>query len=398
MNQKKLVQDLLRWFARNARDLPWRRTRDPYAIWVSEIMLQQTQVKTVLPYWERWMRELPNIRALTGASPEKLHKLWEGLGYYTRVRNLQKAAQLLLEKHGGKFPQDYAQILELPGVGRYTAGAICSIAFNQPTPILDGNAVRVLSRLFGIAGDVRKARTRAQLWRMAEELVGCAAAQASSHKRPASAFNQSVMELGARICTPRQTKCVACPAAKHCVAHREGRVQELPRTGLRVRATPRHFVAFVIERRNRFLVRQRPAGVVNAHLWEFPNVELTPADACRGRAGRHVRSSRFSVLAAPNSLKVGLQTDVSTKKLRAAARRVLGRTPRALQPLCTIRHTITRYRITLHACRVVGSFVLGSTPAQTRWVAPNQLRHLAFPSAHKRILRCLGIQRSAPLE
>ena len=155
-NSKQLVPSLLAWFAQNARDLPWRRTRDPYAIWVSEIMLQQTQVKTVIPYWERWMRELPTIESLAKASPDKIHKLWEGLGYYTRVRNMQKAAQFIEQTHGGKFPQTFDDVLALPGIGRYTAGAICSIAFNQPTPILDGNVIRVLTRVFGIEENPRE--------------------------------------------------------------------------------------------------------------------------------------------------------------------------------------------------------------------------------------------------
>src|SRR5947209_8155612 len=145
-NTKHLVSLLLAWFAQNARDLPWRRTSNPYAIWVSEIMLQQTQVKTVIPYWERWMRELPTIAALAEAKPERIHKLWEGLGYYTRVRNLQKAARLVMQKHGGKVPNSFEDLLALPGIGRYTAGAISSIAFNQPKPILDGNVIRVLTR------------------------------------------------------------------------------------------------------------------------------------------------------------------------------------------------------------------------------------------------------------
>jgi len=139
---------LKEWFDLHARHLPWRRTRDPYAIWISEIMLQQTQVRTVIPYWERWMRALPDIAAAAKAKPEKLHKLWEGLGYYTRVRNLQHAAKLICERHGGRFPTRFEEVLALPGVGRYTAGAICSIAFGEPVPILDGNVIRVLSRLF----------------------------------------------------------------------------------------------------------------------------------------------------------------------------------------------------------------------------------------------------------
>ena len=169
-----LAPALLTWFAANARDLPWRRTRDPYAIWISEIMLQQTQVKTVIPYWKRWMRELPTIRSAAKASPAKLHKLWEGLGYYTRVRNLQKAARQIIEKHDDKFPANFDDVLALPGIGRYTAGAICSIAFNQPAPILNGNVIRVLTRIFGIATDPREKKTNAKLWRLAERLVSCA--------------------------------------------------------------------------------------------------------------------------------------------------------------------------------------------------------------------------------
>src|SRR3954469_15258687 len=169
--RKELVRKLLNWFGSNARDLPWRRTREPYAIWVSEIMLQQTQVKTVLPYWVRWMQELPDIFSLANAAPERVHKLWEGLGYYSRVRNMQAAAKFVLKEHDGKFPKEFANILNLPGIGRYTAGAICSIAFNQPTPILDGNVTRVLTRVFGIAGNPKDKTTNLKLWALAEELV-----------------------------------------------------------------------------------------------------------------------------------------------------------------------------------------------------------------------------------
>src|SRR5437016_6661155 len=171
MSARRVASLLLHWFAHGARDLPWRRTRDPYAIWVSEIMLQQTQVKTVIPYWERWMRALPAICNLAEATPETIHKLWEGLGYYTRVRNLQKAARQIIANHNGQFPRDHEAILELPGIGRYTAGAISSIAFNEPTPILDGNVIRVLARVFDIRENTREKETNARLWNLAEQLV-----------------------------------------------------------------------------------------------------------------------------------------------------------------------------------------------------------------------------------
>ena len=225
---QKLAPLLLDWFAGNARDLPWRRTRDPYAIWVSEIMLQQTQVKTVIPFWERWLRELPTIEAAAKAPSAKIHKLWEGLGYYTRVRNLQKAALIILEQHNGTFPRSFDEVLALPGIGRYTAGAICSIAFNQPKPILDGNVIRVLTRIFGIAENPKEKKTNAQLWQLAEALVTRAEAESLRRKKPSgrpipgfnwqnnacSALNQSLMELGALICTPRSPQCFDLPGQR----------------------------------------------------------------------------------------------------------------------------------------------------------------------------------------
>ena len=368
MKHRDIVQRLLAWFARNARPLPWRRTRDPYAIWVSEIMLQQTQVKTVLPYWERWLRALPNLSVLAKARRQKLHKLWEGLGYYTRVRNMQRAAQIIREKHGGRFPHEFEDVLALPGIGRYTAGAICSIAFNQPRPILDGNVIRVLTRLFGIAGNPRKRSVNDRLWQLAEELVLCAVetdrgTSTSPHTsrithyalRPCSQFNQSLMELGALICTPRQPWCGVCPIAKHCVAYRQGRVHELPGRSRRIRTTPRRFVAFVAHRRGLFLVSQRPAGVVNAYLWEFPNLELAPDDS----------------------------------DLKRAARSALGVRPRALEPVGTIKHAITRYRITLEAYKVTGCHTARIPAAKGRWLGRSRLNQLAFTSAHKQILQRL---------
>ena len=272
----KLMEALLHWFSKNARTLPWRRTSEPYAIWVSEIMLQQTQVKTVISYWNRWMREIPTVEAAAKAPTEKIHKLWEGLGFYTRVRNLQKAAQVIQERHGGKFPEKFEEVLALPGIGRYTAGAICSIAFNQPTPILDGNVIRVLTRIFGIAENPKEKETNAKLWKLAEELVSYAKAQ-SSQRNACSHLNQSLMELGALVCTPRNARCLICPVKKMCVAFAKNRVEELPNLGKRETATARHFVAFAVECAGKFLVQQRPTGVVNANLWEFPNIEITGA-------------------------------------------------------------------------------------------------------------------------
>lgn len=362
-NQKSkitaLAPLLLDWFDTNARDLPWRHTRDPYAIWVSEIMLQQTQVKTVLPYWESWMRELPTITSLAKASPDKIHKLWEGLGYYTRVRNLQKAAQFIKQNCSGKFPQTFDDVLALPGIGRYTAGAICSIAFNQPTPILDGNVIRVLARVFGIKENPREKNANARLWHLAEELV-VHATRNTRHACPCSHLNQSLMELGALVCTPRDPKCDSCPISSHCFALKHRRVDELPNLGKRPTATARRFAAFVVQNGGTFLVRQRPEGVVNAHLWEFPNTELNGAP------------------------------------IEAAARAVLGFSPKNPQPLCTVRHSITRYRITVEAFSIEAahSRCIGNPALKEKWLPLSELHKLSFPSAHKKILNSLQITGS----
>jgi A/G-specific adenine glycosylase len=367
----KLVAALLDWFAANARDLPWRRTRDPYAIWVSEIMLQQTQVKTVIPFWERWLRELPTIEAAAKAPSAKIHKLWEGLGYYTRVRNLQKAAQQIVKSGKRKaesgnsvcqFPEKYEYVLALPGIGRYTAGAICSIAFNQPTPLLDGNVIRVFTRIFGIAENPKEKKTNARLWRLAEELVleasqgrdsapRCpdAAARRPYHQNSCSHLNQSLMELGALICTPRNPQCLICPVQKLCIAFKENRVEELPNLGKRQAATARTFFAFVIERDGKFLVQQRPIGIVNAHLWEFPNFETNG----KKKDAKEIFDSSFNFKAAE------------------------------FQPLCTIKHSITRYRITLKAFRV-------QLPKRLKtlngiWLPRTQFDSLAFTAAHKKL-------------
>jgi A/G-specific adenine glycosylase len=363
---RSIVGALLGWFNQSARDLPWRRTRDPYAIWVSEIMLQQTQVKTVIPYWERWMRELPTIQSLAKAKPHLIHKLWERLGYYTRVRNMQQAAQVMCAEHDGEFPAQLDAILALPGIGRYTAGAVASIAFNQPTPILDGNVIRVLCRLHGIGEDPREKKTNARLWELAKELVTLAKDAKSltpSKDEPlrplrpwredhCSALNQSLMELGALICTPRSPNCAACPVAKHCVARLQDRIEEFPRPKVRAAVTERHFKVFVVEQNGRYLVQQRGPNVVNAHLWEFPNHEANG--------------------------------DVA-----ALVSHHLGIKPCKIEKISAIKHSITRYRITSEAYRLHFDSKAKPFLAAGKWCTPHELAKLAFTSAHRRIISTL---------
>ncbi len=328
-------------------------------------MLQQTQVKTVIPYWNRWMRELPDVAALASAPEQRLLKLWEGLGYYTRVRNLQKAAQHIVTAHKGQFPRESAAALDLPGVGRYTAGAVASIAFNQPAPILDGNVIRVLTRLFAISEDPREKAVREELWQLASRLVEAAASCKNPPSRTTplvlsgscSALNQSLMELGATLCTPQRPQCPQCPVRACCTAHRTGRAHELPNLAPRAATTRREFHAFVIEHSGRYLAAARPAGMVNAGLWEFPSIEVT-GDA-----------------SPPPS---------------ASLRRLISIVPaRDCEPLGEVRHSITRYRITQRVFRVA----LPRRPdisSPWKWFLPAELARLPFTSAHKRILaRCM---------
>ena len=273
---KRAPQALVDWFAQAARDLPWRRTRDPYAIWVSEIMLQQTQVSTVIPYWERWMQRLPNVQTLAAAEEQEVLKLWEGLGYYRRARHLHLAAKKVVAENGGNLPLAHADWLEIPGIGRYTAGAICSIAFQHPVPILDGNVVRILCRLLLIRGDTKDKAVLKQLWDAAQDLVNHA--PDGQHGR----FNESMMELGATICTPRQPLCLLCPVAGLCAAKKAGVVDQVPQIAARATITPRYFAALLLRDGDRTFLRQRASNEVNGGFWELPNVEApSPAEAAQ---------------------------------------------------------------------------------------------------------------------
>jgi A/G-specific adenine glycosylase len=260
-----LRAELLAWFDRHQRDLPWRNTADPYAIWLSEVMLQQTQVSTVVPYWRRFLERFPTVRALAAAPLPDVLALWRGLGYYSRARHLHRAAQEITTQHGGRLPSTAAELLELPGFGRYTAGAVASIAFGEAAPLVDGNVARVLSRLFVIEGAPGDRAREAKLWELAEGLV--------AGERP-GAWNQALMELGATVCRPEKPTCLLCPVRAHCGALAQGRVDELPPP--RQRAAPKRLALGVAvwERRGRFLLARREESGLFGGLWELPSVPL----------------------------------------------------------------------------------------------------------------------------
>ena len=242
---------LLAWWDAGHVDLPWRGTRDPYAIWVAEIMLQQTQVATVIPYYERWLAQLPAVADLAAASLDKVLKLWEGLGYYSRARHMHAAAQRVMREYNGRFPTTAAELQKLKGIGRYTAGAIASIAFDEAVPVLDGNVIRVLSRLTDLAEDVTQAATKKQLWQLAESLV--------PQERPGD-YNQALMELGQQICQPARPLCLLCPLSELCLARQRGTQLERPVKPPRRRTPHYDVVAGIIWHKDeaRFLIAQRP--------------------------------------------------------------------------------------------------------------------------------------------
>mgnify|MGYP000889777945 CR=1 FL=1 len=254
---------LLQWFRSHARDLPWRRTRDPYAVFVSEVMLQQTQAATVVPYFGRWMKRFPTWQALAEAPLEGVLKAWEGLGYYHRARNLHRAAKEVCGKHGGKLPADYYKVLSLPGVGRYTVGAICSIAFGMRLPVLDGNVVRVLARLANFRAPVDTSAAQKRLWAWAEALTP---------ERHPGDFNQSLMELGALVCARSKPACLLCPVRTFCRAEDPG---SLPAKVRRVALAPLIEDVEIVIRRGRVLVCCDPAAPRWPGLWQFPRTRAT---------------------------------------------------------------------------------------------------------------------------
>jgi A/G-specific adenine glycosylase len=252
-----MVEELTAWFEENQRPLPWRVTYDPYHVWISEIMLQQTQVETVVPYFERWIAAFPDVSALAAADEQSVMNRWAGLGYYSRARNLMAAATIIERDHKGLIPADYEALRSLPGIGQYTAGAILSIAFNKPYPVVDGNVRRVLSRIYGWEEDSPK-----RLWDAAEKLV---------HRAEPRLINQAIMELGATVCSFKAPRCLVCPVQDRCIAYRTGKQLEIPPVKKRPETVRVQLFAVVQEKDGRHLMK------ISRGLWEFPMFSELPA-------------------------------------------------------------------------------------------------------------------------
>lgn len=343
---------LLAWFQAHQRPMPWRETRAPYHVWISEVMLQQTQVATVIPYFERFIARFPTVRDLAQAPLDDVLKHWEGLGYYSRARNLQKAARQIVAEHAGRFPEDYAAIRALPGVGDYTAGAVASIAFNQPRPAVDGNVFRVLARLFLIPDDIALARSRARFERQAQELIP-----------PGEAwrFNQALMELGATVCTAANPRCDRCPVAYWCQARADGSVLDFPIKSKKTVVKEVGFLVGVIrDDEGRFLITRRPAEGLLGGLWEFPTLEASGVPEA-------------SLLVEDFQVRHELALTV-------------------LRPVATVPHQFTHRKAMYHA--YAAEVAQGSSrPApreDLRWVSEAELAGFALPVAHHKILQALA--------
>ena len=266
----RLPEALLPWYRLHKRDLPWRRDKEPYHIWISEIMLQQTRVEAVKGYYARFLAQLPDIAALARCDDDSLHKLWEGLGYYSRVRNLKKAAQIVMENHGGSFPRTHAEVLALPGIGEYTAGAICSIAYGLPTPAVDGNVLRVCARLLDDPSPIDLPATKKRI----------TAALAEIYPEEAGDFTQALMELGATVCGPnKKPDCERCPCRSFCLGHQHGTAETLPVKSPKKEKRQEDRTVFIFSCAGRYALEKRPNTGLLAGLWQFPNIPGHPDTA-----------------------------------------------------------------------------------------------------------------------
>ncbi|MDZ4686689.1 MAG: A/G-specific adenine glycosylase, partial [Planctomycetaceae bacterium] len=346
-----MLTALLEWYIDHGRALPWRTERDPYRVWLREIMLQQTTVAAVIPYFERFLARFPTVDVLAAADEADVLRLWEGLGYYSRARNLHRAAQRIMSDHDGEFPQDVAALQSLPGIGRYTAGAIASFAFEQPAAIVEANTLRLYCRLLGYADDPRSTAGQRALWAFAESLI-------TSPGSPGT-INQALMDLGATVCTPTEPSCEQCPVSRWCAAFAAGQQRDIPRPAKRIELTDVIEATVAVRHRGRYLLRRRPHGERWAGLWDFPRYAVT----------NHEPLSRTLVE------QIREQTGIDI---------ALG------EQLAEFKHGVTRYRITLrcfHAERQSGRL---RSDVELQWASPDEFAALALSMTGRKFARLLA--------
>jgi A/G-specific adenine glycosylase len=361
--RRSLRRQLLAWYKRHARDLPWRRTRDPYAIWISEIMLQQTQVATVERYFPRFLSAFPTVAALAAAPEQKILRLWEGLGYYRRARQLHAAAKKIVGDHAGRLPSDLESLQQLPGIGRYTAGAIRSIAFDLPAPILEANTIRLLCRLLAFRGDSTAGSGKALLWRTAEQLLP---------PRDAGQFNQALMELGSLICTPRNPQCSQCPLESLCPTHLAGLQNRIPAPRRQPISEDRHEAAVLIIRRGRILLRKCKPTERWAGLWDFPRFPFPETIKPRPSFARDTQ-----------------------QEIVRNVQQLTGFAVSQPRHLVTLQHSVTRFRITLNCftfiCEQRTQIQIRAASnnghGELRWVKPDDLDDYPLNTTGRKLAR-----------
>ena len=381
--RRQYLSRLLDWFEHHQRDLPWRLTRDPYAIWISESMLQQTQVATVIGYYQRFMQRFPDVQSLAKASEQEVMSMWAGLGYYRRARQLHAAAQQIVADHGGQFPKQVEAILQLPGIGRYTAGAIASIALGLPAPIVEANTERLYARLLKLDKPIRDPASTKLLWQFAEwQLEGSSSAAKSSKKRGPGSINQAAMELGALICKPVEPQCLICPLAKLCPTNQAGLQHRIPAPKPKREFTALHHVALMVQHRNRWLLRLNPPGGWWHGLWDFPRIDVTEL-SLRGHTQGQSRSRALP------------QWDDTTrhKILQLAHQQLFADTSRSVftamhQPLISLSHGVTRYRIALDGVAVEVDKAVFKANANWKWSDAGS--DLPLTATAKKMLERLG--------
>jgi len=360
----KINSSLLGWFEQYQRPMPWRETSDPYKIWIAEVMLQQTQVNTVEPYFHRFILIFPTVQSLAEADIHRVMKAWEGLGYYSRARHLHAASRQMMSRFQGMIPDNLTDLLSLPGIGRYTAGAILSIAFGKPAPVLDGNVIRVLTRVFHVTDNIDKAITRKVLWELAERLLP---------KDNIRSFNQALMELGALICKPVNPNCSICPLLSVCQASKLRLQAMLPVRSPRKPVPHYDVTAGVIWKANRLLITLRPPKGLLGGLWEFPGGKVKPKETLEACLKREIME------------ELNLKVDIKFH-------------------LISVKHAYTHFKITLHAfeCQYQNGHIRKDPDAidDFRWIAASELDQYAFPGADRKVITAIykkhHIQGDAP--
>ncbi|MEM7782328.1 MAG: A/G-specific adenine glycosylase [Planctomycetota bacterium] len=340
---------LFRWFDENQRDLPWRKNKTAYRIWISEIMLQQTQVKTVVGYYDRFIKRFPTVTDLADADQSEVLKLWEGLGYYRRARRMHAAAQKVVEDHDGKFPLSFDEVLALPGIGRYTAGAILSIAEDQSHPILEGNTIRLFARLMEMETDPRTSANQKLLWKFSESILP---------RHRVGDFNQALMELGSEVCHPKNPQCLICPVRSQCPTCIRGRQQQIPAASRKTKYESVREAVVIVESEKRYLIRKCLPGDWWAGLWDFPRFRLNDDDLNKVRNG----------LKEMTGLSVGDLTHVKT-----------------------LKHAVTKYRITLDCYRgEAGKLNQPFDRSGFQWATLQQLQELPLSATGRKITDTLA--------